>query len=41
MKWSKKEKRMLSVLEIPLIKKSKKGFFYYLCFCFRSQVVYI
>ena len=44
MKWSKEENRMLSVMEIPYIKKNKKGFKYYmrrLCKLFKSEIVYV
>lgn len=44
MKWSKDEHRMLSVMELPNMKKKKKGFKYYmrrLCGIFNGEIVYV
>lgn len=44
MKWSKEENRMLSVMELPYIKKKKKGFKYYmriLCRFYKSEIIYV
>ena len=44
MKWSKDENRMLSVMELPFIKKKKKGFKYYmrrLCKLLMGELVYV
>ncbi len=44
MKWSKDEGRMLSAMEIPYIKKKKKGFMYYMriiCKMFKREIEYV